>query len=117
MNYELLGGNIRKYRKMRKLTQEQLSETSNISSVFMSQIENASRKPSLETVVNIAYALNVSIDLLINGGTKNPELADFIDVELTREQLNILSFAFKDRSKEDISALIKAFVYLLDYEK
>jgi len=117
MDYKLLGDNIRKYRKLRGLTQEQLSELANISSVFTSQIENASRKPSLETIVSIAVALNISIDVLVNDIIKNAEISNFIDVELSREQLNILSFAFKNRSQEEVSALIKSFVYLLDYQK
>ena len=115
MDYSLLGKNIKKYRKLRGLTQEKLSENIYISPVFMSQIETASRKPSLETVVNIADCLKVSVDLLINDTFQNKEAADYISPPLTNEQLNILSFALQKRSAEEISALLKSLTHLLDF--
>lgn len=119
MDYVLLGNNIRKYRKLRGYTQEKLSELVNISSVFMSQIENATRKPSIDTVVKIASTLNISIDLLVNNTitNSNNEISDFIDCELTREQKNIISFAFKKRSQKQIASIFKAFAYLLDFKE
>jgi len=117
MDYITLGRNIRKYRKYRNLTQEQLAESAYISAVFMSQIENANGKPSLETVVNIADALNVSIDVLVGGKISNDDIAQHITAPLTNEQLNLISFVFNRRSADEISALLKAFTYLLDFEK
>lgn len=71
MNYIQLGNNIKSVRKALHMTQEQLSEMIDTSTVFISQIENGNRKPSLETVYKISVALNVSIDELINNqGTK-----------------------------------------------
>ena len=112
MVYILLGRNIQKCRKTRGITQEKLSEKINISPVFMSQIETASRKPSLETVVNISDALNTSLDVLIKGTVDRKSLKDFIDVDLTREQLNIISYAFKKRNEKEISAMLKSFYML-----
>ena len=117
MDYITLGRNIKKYRKYRNLTQEQLAETVSISAVFMSQIENANGKPSLETVVNIANALNVSIDVLVGSKIANNEIAQYIAAPLTNEQLNVLSLAFNRRSADEIAALLKAFTYLLDIQK
>jgi len=117
MNYTELGNNIRKFRKMRGLTQEVLSEKIGITPVFMSQIETASRHPSLETVVKISKELNTSVDMLLFNCIYNDNISDFIDTGLTREQFNIISVAFKKRSADEISALIKAFTYLLDYEE
>ena len=117
MDYITLGKNIRKYRKQRGLTQEQLAETVSISAVFMSQIENAKGKPSLETTVNIANALNVGIDVLIGSKIQNSEISQYIAAPLTNEQLNIISFAFNKRSGDEIAALLKAFIYLLDFDE
>ena len=50
MDYKLLGKNIKEARKSLKMTQEQLAEQIDVSTVFISQIENGSRKPSLETI-------------------------------------------------------------------
>ena len=65
MNYELMGKNIAKKRIANHLTQEQLAEKIDVSTVFISQIENAIRKPSLETVSKLASALNTTIDSLV----------------------------------------------------
>jgi len=50
MDYILLGRNIAKARTKNGLTQEQLAEKTDVSTVFISQIETSVRKPSLETV-------------------------------------------------------------------
>ena len=117
MNYFTLGKNIKKYRRERGFTQENLSEKADISNVFMSQIETATRKPSLETVVKISRALNVSLDLLINEMVNSSEISNYIGMDLTTEQLNIMKFAFRHKSKKDIEALLQAFTFLLDFKK
>ena len=71
MNYHLLGKNIKETRKSLKITQEQLAEKIEVSTVFISQIENGIRKPSLETVYKISIALNTKIDTLINQDVDN----------------------------------------------
>ncbi len=68
MNYELLGQRIRMYRKERKYTLEKLAEKLDVSTTFIGQIERASGKPSLETLVKIASALEVSTDALLFDG-------------------------------------------------
>ena len=65
MDYEKLGKNISIARNKKHLTQEQLAEKIDVSTVFISQIETAVRKPSLETVYKLSLALNTTIDSLI----------------------------------------------------
>ncbi len=65
MNYELLGNQIRKQRKLKKYTLEQLAEILGVSTTFIGQIERAKGIPSLETLVKIANALDVSVDSLL----------------------------------------------------
>ncbi len=67
MNYELLGEQIRKYRKQKKYTLEQLAERLDVSTTFIGQIERAKGIPSLETLVKIANVLEVSVDSLLFG--------------------------------------------------
>lgn len=63
--------NIRKYRKTRKLTQEELAEKADISYDFMRRIESSYGKCgfSVITLYKLAEALDVSIDELV--GKKN----------------------------------------------
>ncbi len=65
MDYEFLGQQIRKHRKSKKYTLEQLAEILDVSTTFIGQIERAKGIPSLETLVKIANALDVSIDSLV----------------------------------------------------
>lgn len=66
MNYSSLGKNIKLARKKVHMTQEELAERVDISTVFVSQIENANRKASLETVYKISKVLNISMDELLS---------------------------------------------------
>ena len=73
--------NLQMLRKEKGLTQEQLAEKINVSTVFISQIETAVRKPSLETVYKLSLALNTTIDSLIgtdNIQTKYDEIAKLL---------------------------------------
>lgn len=65
MDYKKLGKRIKEERLKKNLTQERLAESINLTGVYISHIENASTKPSLETVVNLSNALNVTPDFLL----------------------------------------------------
>ncbi|MBQ7986219.1 MAG: helix-turn-helix transcriptional regulator [Clostridia bacterium] len=67
MNYELMGKQIRKQRKLKNYTLEQLAERLDCSTTFIGQIERAKGKPSLETIVKIANVLEISIDSMVFG--------------------------------------------------
>ena len=69
MGLDNLGNRIRKERQRRKITQEQLAEKVDISVNFMSLIENG-RNMSVETLVNIANALGVTVDYLLSDAVK-----------------------------------------------
>ena len=71
LNYELLGKQIRKQRKEKKYTLEQLAEKLDVSTTFIGQIERAKGIPSLETLVKIANVLEISIDSLFLGDLNN----------------------------------------------
>lgn len=65
MDYSLLGQRIRRERKKLSLTQEQLAEMTGVSHAYIGQIERGERNPTLETLVNLANRLGVSIDYLL----------------------------------------------------
>jgi transcriptional regulator with XRE-family HTH domain len=117
MDYKTLGSNIRRIRRMKDLTQEVLAEQAGISTVFLSQIETASGKPSLETVVNIANSLNVTVDTLLSNKAPHDQLKNTMNIDFTTDQLNILMKLFEKRSKKEINALLNAFTILLDVNK
>ena len=51
--------NIKKYRKQKVYTQEQLSELANISTDYLSEIERGKKKPSIDTLDSIISALEI----------------------------------------------------------
>ena len=65
MNYNEIGTRIRKYRKLKNISQEELAEKIDISTTHMSHIETGSTKLSLQVLVDIAQILEVSTDALI----------------------------------------------------
>lgn len=64
MNLENLGARVRKTRLEKGMTQEKLAEKADISLNFMSLIENG-RNMSVQTLVNIADGLGVSVQYLL----------------------------------------------------
>lgn len=66
MNYFEIGQKIRKYRKEKGMSQEQLAEKVNISVTHMSHIETANTKLSLPVLVDIATVLQVQTDELLH---------------------------------------------------
>lgn len=65
IDYEALGKRIQKFRQARNYTQEYMAEQIDMSVQHVSNIENASKKPSLATLMNIAEVLDVTLDDLL----------------------------------------------------
>ena len=66
MNYYEIGQRIRRIRKARRLSQEELAEKVGMSTTHMSHIETGNTKLSLPVFVNIARALEVQTDCLLS---------------------------------------------------
>ena len=61
----LLGKRIKEFRIQKNLTQEELGRLINITKVSICCYENGTRIPSLETIVALANAFEVSLDDLL----------------------------------------------------
>ena len=99
-----IGRNIRKYRLMRKLRQEDLAEKANLSINYIGAIERGEKTPSLETLIVIINTLGVSADMI---------LADVIDRgyvvrdSLLAQKLDKLSAADRERIYDVIDTMVK----------
>lgn len=60
-----MGERIKRARKEKHMTQEQLSEMCGLSPSFLGHIERGTRIPSIETLCGLCRALNVSADYLL----------------------------------------------------
>lgn len=67
--YEIIAANIKAYRKQAKITQAELADRTNYSHEFIRRIEapNAKKYFSLDTLIQIAKALNIRVEELLKG--------------------------------------------------
>ena len=94
MNYCKIGQRIRKYRKAKAMSQEDLAEKIGISVTHMSHIETGNTKLSLPVFVDIARILEVQTDdLLLDECTgrniAERELNEILD-SCSTEQIRII---------------------------
>ena len=57
---KLVGRNVKRFRLMKGLTQEQFAEVSGFSQQYISSLENGRRNPTIVTLYELANALGVS---------------------------------------------------------
>ena len=78
MDYLMMGSKIRNFRRKKGLTQEELAEAAGLSASFMGHIERGTRIASLDTVVKLCAALDITPNDLLSdavtlGEVKLPE--------------------------------------------
>lgn len=87
VDYNAIGQRIKKIRKQKQFTQEKLAENLEISTVYISQVENGKTKLSLEMLVRIANLLNTDPGYFITG----------------------IAYSNEDYLKSDISHILRDF--------
>ena len=65
--YINLGHRIRSMRLGRNWTQAELAEYAGLSPSYLAEVERGGRNPSMETILNLAAALNAGAGYLIDG--------------------------------------------------
>ncbi len=96
MDFSSIGIYIRKYRTAAGMSQDKLAELCDVSSKHIGVLERGERSPSLETLINIANALNVSADMLLcdvldtQVGIRQTMLGDKIGALSQEQQRDIL---------------------------
>ena len=107
MDLSSIGAKIKQYRKAAKLSQSQLAEMIGISTKYVSVLERSSKPPSLETLINIANALNVSTDLL---------LCDTLNVQFDIKQ-TLLGEKFSGLTKKEQTKVLAVIDVLIEQIK
>ena len=101
LNLKEIGNRIKKYRKQKGFTQAQLAEMTDLSVSYISHIENAKRKASLESIIRIVNALGITVDELLAGVQMNNPAAYQTDIDMLMEDCS-------ENEKRFIYELIKA---------
>lgn len=69
IDFVSVGKRIKKARKLRRMTQDDLASICNCSSNHLSAIENGVNKPSLEMMMKISVALDKCLDYFLTGSS------------------------------------------------
>ncbi|WP_251547692.1 helix-turn-helix domain-containing protein [Limosilactobacillus caecicola] len=103
-----IGETIAKVRRKRKMTQEQLAEQSEITVNYLSKIERgAAQNFSAINLINIAQALQISIDQLVSGSIERIDSNQEPTPNIT--ELNFLLSKFDNHHREAIAgSIVKA---------
>lgn len=73
LNFNLIGQRIKESRLCKRISQAELAEQIDMSVSYISQIETAKKQASLESLVRIANALEITVDHMLNGNqTSDP---------------------------------------------
>ena len=97
IDYISIGNRIKEFRKAKNWTQAVLAEKSGVEPSNISHIERAATKLSLPTMVNIANALEVSLDEIAHGSLiKNDHIS-----------LKMLDDIISDCTSEELKSIIE----------
>lgn len=102
IDYENLGARVRKQRKSRSMTQACLASVVEISTQHVSNIENGKTKVSLEKIVDIANALDCSVDELLCDSVVKTK------VEYTNEAVGLIE-KFSDAELRALPEFLRSY--------
>jgi transcriptional regulator with XRE-family HTH domain len=101
---ELLGVRIQEVRKLRKLTQAQLSQKVDIDAKHLSRIEVGKSFPSLDTLEKIANALKVELQAFFKFDRKEKS---------TRELKKVATELLKEADKDKLMLVVNVLKALV----
>jgi len=102
-----VGERIRRLRKERNLSQEQLAERSNLHTNYVGQVERGEKNLTLETLEKIVSGLGVSLE----------ELFRFLGPMDRKDALGEIVRLLSERSAEDHSMVLRVLETVLNWER
>lgn len=104
MKLDTIGKNIRNFREIKKLRQEDLAEKTDLTTNYLGMIERGEKIPSLETFINILNSLGVSADMVLSDVLDNGYK---VKDSLLNEKLEKLVPEDRNRIYEVIDTMMK----------
>jgi len=120
IDYEAMGKRVKKYREKNNMTQSDLAHAVHMSNTTISHIEVGSGKPETNTLVKIANALGVTLDMLLCDSLTAAEMpykhdiAEYMEnctsdeLRLIHETIPPILEAYRRISVDTIKNLLKA---------
>ena len=103
MNQKAIGRRIKAAREKKQLTQEQLAELVDLSTMHISVIERGVKLPKLETLINIANVLDVSADVLLQDVINNR-------AEIFSSEVSTLMNKLPQEDQQRVLAALRSFI-------
>lgn len=85
-----LGRNLKEYRKIKDLTQQELAQLTNLSRSYIAGLERNAYNPSLSTLQAIAQVLSVSVDVLLGNDVDPNKLSNYIGPVVENKKIPII---------------------------
>lgn len=104
MKLATIGKNIRKYRLIKKLRQEDLAEKAGLTANYIGMLERGQKIPSLETFIKILNTLGISADMVLSDVLDNGYT---VKNSMLNEKLEKLAPEDRNRIYEVIDTMIK----------
>lgn len=103
-----IGNKLKELRKQNKLTLKELSQKTNISISFISDIENKRRNPSIDNLKILASALDVPVNYFFDAEDYKEETK--IDEYMDKNKMFFSKFEkLQDKDKDKILKMIEMF--------
>ncbi len=103
VDYNVIGSRIKKARRAKKLTQEELAEKIDVSVAFLSRVERGSSHINLKRLTQLCNLLDVSEGYILNGSSSNSN-------EYLNKEFNELLKKCSPEKQKMIYNVVKAIV-------
>ena len=107
MDYYAIGQRIRKVRKAKDISQEELAEKVGISTTHMSHIETANTKLSLPVFVAISEALEIPADSLLYDESPN-------NINTSMQEISSIITSCPAKQAKVIASIVQAIKQSMD---
>lgn len=108
INHRQIGKRIKEIREQNNLSQAELAEATDLSVSYISHLENAKRKASLESVLRIVNALGITVDELLAGVQLHNPTSYQTDIDLLMAECS-------EKEKHFVYEIIKASIEALHH--
>ncbi|WP_425622501.1 helix-turn-helix domain-containing protein [Brevibacillus borstelensis] len=105
-----LGANIKRFRKLRGLTQEKLAEKANMSRSYLADVERDRYNPSVDTLKAIAEALNVGVDDLLESSDEHDKSVTKAMQEFGKTELKATENTYDYTKDQSIPRALQDFL-------
>lgn len=100
-----IGERIRRYRKEKRMTQEEVADRAGVTAVSVSRWESGTRDPTFRDVEKIAAALGVTMEELTREPKRGTGLRKIIDGKLYDTESALILFEFRRKYQDPLNPL------------